>query len=230
MQNVFVFCVLGMWVWTAPVESRLDENNLPTITQFIRNRYGITGMYAMAIAIPDCNQNLGAPTLESIVGSDTSDTVTNRLNTGQIYEGERVIAARPLEVTDNDNERLYTEHAEFRLLSGPLQHLRSRNQGACLFFFVLASPCLDKCLNRNNRNNIIPLLGEFTQWSEKAARNTAFVFHHIFDKNPDNSTGALWDGFQPIWGRVSLYRCTGRQCHNCEVTREEADQNRCYRN
>ncbi|KAM7419872.1 hypothetical protein PAMA_016805 [Pampus argenteus] len=189
--------------------SRLEE-----IVEGIYNKYKTNGMFSLAVTVPDSGQTI-KDLLQQIDNSDPREDVQNKINTGDVYVGNRVVAAKPYQYQNGKG----TEHAESRVVDN-LSHLRNnRNFNDMLLFYVYASPCVDKCSNQNHRDNILERIKVINQWKSRA-----FVFSKIFTPSSGYITpvqercNALMQLGNSI-GRNNIFRCDKennmRKCTSC---------------
>ncbi|KAG8543296.1 hypothetical protein GDO81_025008, partial [Engystomops pustulosus] len=92
----------------------LEPDAVFRATTYINNNIfsGLQGEYAFFVKFTanECNGGLQEAALRTALRDISSRTVQNRLNSGYIYEGGRLVAAKPIE------SGAYTDHAEYRLL------------------------------------------------------------------------------------------------------------------
>lgn len=100
------------------------------------------------------------------------------LTAGQIYKGDKNIAATPYNAY----------HAEYRLLSitneqmaYPILHLTDNNY--CIIFFTTFSPCLESCMKERGGHSIINDLDRVFRTRDQNYK--AFTFQKVW---------------QPMWG------------------------------
>lgn len=205
----------GLWwitvtmVFSLSAESlaEIDQNQLAILIHDLTEtvRYEKKSMYAVAVSIPNDKGQVNYD-LRSVTENQELQWNDGKLSI------PRLVSARINKVTNDNGVKLYTQHAEWRLL----QNLNLEGQdGDLLVFFSYAAPCLTSCANPNGEYKITDGLKTlFTEhkWGEKA-----FVFEVIFkprgkDIDPDeikrSTTEALTNigkfiGFENIF---SCYR------------------------
>lgn len=149
------------------------------------------------------------------------------MNENVIYSGNRILMATSKNVTKRKKTGeviTYTEHAEYRLLTpeGNQAHfpfkdfMKKKPKAHGVIFYSLISPCVDKCINKNNDRNILnSLRNNFQQ-----LRDRAFVYRFVFtpdmvklnDKNKRQEIINAWRGLDQI---MPLFRCIGGTCKQC---------------
>lgn len=166
-------------------------------------------MFSLAVSIPE-NQNVNInEVLQQIFRSDSANSVRNKLNNNEVYVGSRVVAAKPYRRPTG------TDHAESRVVDNLNSIFRNRND--LLFFYVYASPCVEKCSSDTHRQSILTRIQSVSRWSDWAV-----VFSKIFSPNigPGNTDDQRRAALQRLGGSVGLnhiFRCDGnpRQCSSC---------------
>ncbi len=164
------------------------------------------GQYAVAINVPKEQCQSGFyPSNNNFLKNDTSDKVKPKIQPGSkvVYEGTELIAAG--RHTDAHSEHLLMNPPK----KSPLTSLMNKKKDGCVVFYTLISPCIDRCLNNNEKDNIIPGLDELQAYQGIKA----FAYTHIYinDKNKTN----LNEKLQIIADRVPLYRCNPQGCILC---------------
>ncbi|XP_038568667.1 uncharacterized protein LOC119898593 [Micropterus salmoides] len=195
----------------------MDQNRLAAIVNGILREYGTRGMFSLAIRIPDNqNQNLNQ-ILQQVFGSDPGNNVKNTINSGEVYIGNRVVAAKVLQRPTGG-----AEHAESRVVDH-LDHLfnSNANDHDWLLFYVYASPCVEKCSSNRHRESILQRLNHIRQWD-----NYAVVFSTIFiprtgQPNTDRQRSAALQRIGSSVGLDNIFRCARQdrwmQCTSCSV-------------
>nr|XP_040025382.1 uncharacterized protein LOC120813714 [Gasterosteus aculeatus aculeatus] len=116
------------------------------------------------------------------------------------------------------------DHAEYRVLNNFNTLKQNRNRNDFLLFYVLASPCDQKCASETSRFSILEKIHVITEW-----RNRAVVFSKVFKPKGGeevpvgNLTGALKRLGEKV-GLQNILRCDGSvPCTSCssgeDVTR-----------
>ncbi|TFJ97454.1 tapasin-related protein-like [Platysternon megacephalum] len=125
-----------------------------------------------------------------------------------------ILAARPLNVSGK-----YTEHSEWRLLSGPNSHVaqlkaRTCRPKCCLILFTLNLPCTNVCLAKNGPFNIMQMTSD--AFSDIAKKYKAFVFQRIFvnDTWPVVTRKELLQAWHRLHN-VTLLCCDNNGCQKC---------------
>ncbi|XP_028994344.1 uncharacterized protein LOC114848204 [Betta splendens] len=187
----------------------VDQNRLADIVNGILRQYGTQGMFSLAVTIPE-NQNLNInQVLQQVFQSDPAANVRNKLNNNEVYIGNRVVAAKRY------TQSFGTDHAESRVVDHLSQIFNNSTQNDLLFFYVFASPCVEKCSSSTHRQNILGRIQSIRRW-----RDWAFVFSVIFRPNnaPENTEEQRQAALQRLGNSVDLnkiFRCYGRQCTSC---------------
>ncbi|XP_068583498.1 uncharacterized protein [Cebidichthys violaceus] len=117
------------------------------------------------------------------------------------------------------------DHAEYRVLQNFDTLTNNRNQNDFLLFYVLSSPCDQRCTNQGNPRNILNGINKIKKWN-----NYAVVFSNVFQPrsgepvSEENLIRALeqlgsYDGphdgpLGPI-GLKYIFRCDGSRCSSC---------------
>lgn len=119
------------------------------------------------------------------------------------------------------------DHAEYRTLAKfqtLVSNLKKSRSDDLLVFYVLASPCGQRCTNIKNYSNILDRINAILNWN-----NYAFVFTNIFQPRkgcpiPEEDLQkalkqlATHKGDLGSIGLSNIFRCTGRdpvQCTSC---------------
>ncbi|XP_051719353.1 uncharacterized protein si:dkey-96g2.1 isoform X2 [Ctenopharyngodon idella] len=188
------------------VNQNVDRETLSRIQGYFRNNFYNNGQYAVAINVPQQQCQRGfSPTRFNFLTHDPSATV--RLNTVpnsmNVYRGRQVIAA-------GFHTNAHSEHLLMNPTNNsPLTNLMNTNRDGCVVFYTLNSPCLNRCLNNNNINNILQSLVELNAYNGIKA----FVYTSIYTY--DQNSRGLRNGLQQIANRVPLYRCDRGSCILC---------------
>ncbi|XP_029568618.1 uncharacterized protein LOC115161920 [Salmo trutta] len=229
MRGVVLLFLLSLWLG-GKVDA-INQEVLANVVQEMR-RFGLGGrQYAMAVLLTQqqCTQNRAI----FDVGVQPQ-VVKDRLNGNNVYRGNRLIAATPLNVYAPKSDKIdHIDHAEYRLLSGsnkilsPMQTLINKanhNAGDCIVFFSTYSPCLEKCNKPDGRNNILQFMPVFNGFDNN---RKAFVFSSVWDpsRNHLEVTNPPWqevlESFSRIDRHIPVYRCVSFKEKNKWV-------NRCY--
>lgn len=201
--RVLLWIILLSCIQSVPNE-RVDTNTLSRIRTFFHHNFFNSHQYAVAINVlkKQCQSGFNQ---RNFLRNDPSETVKRyTVPNMPVYEGNEVIAA---------GVHRY-EHSEDLLMNppnnSPLTRLMNKNTDGCVVFYTANSPCIDYCLNNNNRKkNIIPGLDALNAYQGIKA----FVFTNIYtnDQNKPNLRTEL----QKIADRVPLYRCNRDGCVLC---------------
>ncbi|XP_038841123.1 uncharacterized protein LOC120039826 isoform X1 [Salvelinus namaycush] len=235
MRGVVLLFLLSLW--PGGQVDAINQEVLANVVQEMR-RFGLVGQqYAMAVILTQdqCNQN-------QVKFDLNTEEIQNTLNGNNIYTGDWLIAATPLKTP------LYTEHAEYRLLSrgktkiSPMETLINKaghNAGQCIVFFSTYSPCLEKCNGPDGgRYNIIPLMNVFQGFDNN---RKAFVFSSVWDPSRNHpgvtNPSRQWvlESFKRIDGHLPVYRCDRfkennkwvNRCYRCVTANTNPDTNDC---
>ncbi|KAM3624022.1 uncharacterized protein V6R79_018180 [Siganus canaliculatus] len=208
-------------------------------------------MFSMAVTIP-YNERTKSYDVREV--TDSAEEVRNTILGCEVYRGSRVVAATLLKwpdvVTQCPNGRvqwkvpkgcpsttwaeLYSkcpkfnpggaDHAEYRTLQGFNTLLQNPNKNDLLLFFILASPCSNKCTRENGKWSILGSINQILNWN-----NHAIVFSLVFRPRSGQNIpeeelhGALerlgsYQGSLGSIGLNNIFRCYGRgsvQCLSC---------------
>ncbi|CAM4702801.1 unnamed protein product, partial [Caretta caretta] len=207
----------------------IDPATLRVIVDYVNHYGGVNSQYAFAVSLPHATcrkpQNIERYLPRTQLG-DMKDIIRPF---GALYNppSGNIVAARPREVIIPTGK--YTEHSEWRLLSGrkslvaQLMH-RTYGQNSCLILFTFNSPCSTKCLRKAGRSNIV----QMTSAAFLAIDNNykAFVFQKIFsyDLRPVVTRQDLLQAWHRL-RHVPLLRCDNNGCQDCAAT--DPENNRC---
>ncbi|XP_059369891.1 uncharacterized protein LOC132107736 [Carassius carassius] len=189
------------------VNENVDINTLSRIQTFFHLRYiFIMGQYAVAINVlkRQC-ESVFYPSESNFMLNDKSADVKPKINPDSkyVYRGTELIAAG----------RHRDAHSEYLLMNpqnnSPLRDLMNKKKDGCVVFYTLISPCIDRCLNNNVNNNIIPGLDELKAYQGIKA----FVYTYIY--NNDQNKENLHEELKKISDCVPLYRCNQKGCIPC---------------
>ncbi|XP_072000055.1 uncharacterized protein [Engystomops pustulosus] len=182
---------------------------------------GSLGQYAYFVKFtPDeCNIGLHETTLQTALGGISGADVRTILgNTKPIYQGDRMVAAAPIDRT-LPNRKKYKDHAEYRLLepenNSAIRGLLNNNvQTGCVIFFSVLSPCVGKCTNPYSPYSIITRLGNVNLPNIHNAR--AFAFRIPYKTERSHPTEEqIWNSWANMNNVMPLYRCRNQRCTNC---------------
>nr|XP_023673626.1 uncharacterized protein LOC111847029 [Paramormyrops kingsleyae] len=214
MSGVWTVGLLTLFLIFKEGESNLNNQNLHNIIKGMKNRLdpqklrdeirnknnpnmatGVQYSVGLQLTSDDCDS-----------GSMTSVTanfaaVRNQMANEAVFNTAGVTAAIPWKVYNNNGQLRYTDHAEYRVLKG-----LGRNQAKCLIVYTYFSPCLTKCLDEDNRNNIIWMLGDVFK---QQVGYKAFVYDRIFYKDTD--VDQLYNVLKQI-NSVPVYCCDNNRC------------------
>ncbi|XP_043390387.1 uncharacterized protein LOC122463616 [Chelonia mydas] len=195
---------------------------LRKIVDHVNNYGGVNSQYAFAVSLPRATcrkpKNIDKYLNRTQLG-EMKDII---LPFGALYNPPRgnIVAARPKDV--NITTGKYTEHSEWRLLSGPnslVDQLKARtySNNGCLILFTFNSPCSTKCLREAGRSNIVGM----TSAAFLAIDNNykAFVFQKIF--HHDLASNVTRQNLLEAWHQlhdVPLLRCDNNGCQDCAAT------------
>lgn len=177
------------------------------ILSFFSTSYGGShGQYAVAINVQkeQCQSGFDPFTCD-FLPNDKSEKVKPYIkrDSKDVYRGTELIAAG----VHKD------AHSEYLLMNppkgSPLTYLMNKKKDGCVVFYTLNSPCIDRCLNKKHKDNIIPGLNELKEYQGIKA----FVYTYIYNK--DQSKENLREELQKIADRVPLYRCDQLGCILC---------------
>ncbi len=93
--------------------------------------------------------------------------------------------------------------------NSPLTELMNRRNDGCVVVYTLISPCINRCLNNNHNDNIIPGLNKLSAYQGIKAFVYTYIYRH--DQNKTN----LHEKLQMIADHVPLYRCNQQGCILC---------------
>ncbi|XP_053865945.1 uncharacterized protein LOC128826602 isoform X2 [Malaclemys terrapin pileata] len=184
------------------------------------NRYGgVKYQYAFAVSLPHatCTDPQDVATYLPMTELNSMRTTINQSNALYNPPSGNIVAARPKEV--NTTKGNYTEHSEWRLLSGPNSLVaqltaRTYRRDSCLILFTLNSPCSTKCLNKTGQFNIMGMTS--AAFSAINKNYKAFVFQKIFhyDMKPEVTRKDLLEAWHRL-RNVPLLRCDNNPCQDC---------------
>ncbi|XP_039373696.1 uncharacterized protein LOC120393186 [Mauremys reevesii] len=192
---------------------------LKKIVDHVNNNGGVNKQYAFATALPHATCSNPQDVATYLPMAQLADMRRKIGPFGALYNppNGNIVAARPKTViTPRGN---YTEHSEWRLLSGPNSLVaqltaRTYGQNSCLILFTFNSPCSSKCLREAGRSNIVNM----TSAAFLAINNNfkAFVFQKIFDYDmkPEVTRQALLQAWHRL-RHVPLLRCDNNGCQDC---------------
>ncbi|XP_074873955.1 uncharacterized protein LOC142025235 [Carettochelys insculpta] len=202
----------------------IDLDTLRVIVGYVNRYGGVDRQYAFATALPHdiCSSSGTAKNIDQYVPrTQLSDMKGVLSQFGALYNPSRppwnIVAARPKEVLTQRGK--FTEHSEWRLLSGPQSPVaqltaRTFGQNSCLILFTFNSPCSTKCLRERGLYNIVNM----TRTAFHPINNNfkAFVFQRIFDYDLTNNVtrGGLLKAWHMLQ-EVPLMRCENNVCHDC---------------
>ncbi|CAM5123200.1 unnamed protein product, partial [Natator depressus] len=195
---------------------------LRKIVDHVNNYGGVNSQYAFAVSLPRATcrkpKNIDKYLNRTQLG-EMKDII---LPFGALYNPPRgnIVAARPKDV--NITTGKYTEHSEWRLLSGPnslVAQLKARTYGnnSCLILFTFNSPCSTKCLREAGCSNIVGMTS--AAFSAIDSNYKAFVFQKIFhhDLRPVVTRQNLLEAWHRLCD-VPLLRCDNNGCQDCAAT------------
>ncbi|KAG6922809.1 hypothetical protein G0U57_000970 [Chelydra serpentina] len=194
---------------------------LRKIVDHVHNNGGVNKQYAFAATLPHATCNNPQDVATYLPIRQLADMRNKIRPFGALYNppSGNIVAARPREVITPSGK--YTEHSEWRLLSGSnslVAQLTARTYGrnSCLIFFTFNSPCSTKCLREAGRSNIVGMTS--AAFSPINNNFKAFVFQKIFDYDlkPVVTRQALLDAWHRLRD-VPLLRCDNG-CQDCAST------------
>ncbi|XP_053865553.1 uncharacterized protein LOC128826329 [Malaclemys terrapin pileata] len=197
----------------------IDPAALKKIVDHVHNNGGVNKQYAFAVSLPHDTCRNPQDVATYLPMAQLTDMRKKIDSFGALYNqpNGNIVAARPKEV--NKPKGKYTEHSEWRLLSGPNSLVaqltaRTYGQNSCLILFTFNSPCSTKCLREAGRSNIV----QMTSDAFSAINNNykAFVFQKIFhyDMKPEVTRKDLLDAWHRLRD-VPLLRCDNNGCQDC---------------
>ncbi|CAM2110271.1 unnamed protein product [Caretta caretta] len=207
----------------------IDLAALKKIVDHVNNNGGVNKQYAFAATLPHATCSDPQDVATYLPMTQLADMRKTIGLFGALYNppSGNIVAARPKEVTTQS--RKFTEHSEWRLLSGPNSLVaqlmaRTYGQNSCLILFTFNSPCSTKCLREAGRSNIV----QMTSAAFSAIDNNykAFVFQKIFsyDLRPVVTRQDLLQAWHRL-RHVPLLRCDSNGCQDCAAT--DPENNRC---
>nr|XP_033803175.1 uncharacterized protein LOC117361652 [Geotrypetes seraphini] len=197
----------------------ITDKRIHTAVQYVLNKYlnphQIKGQHAYILKFTqeECN-TLNDNVLEGVLEHDTATKVAKALQNGDVYEGTRMVIAKP---KDNKN---YMEHAEYRLLNPIKANQKSAVQklldkqpvNGCVIFYSLISPCVNKCLNTENRREIMRYMNVF---DDIGNNYKVFVYKLIYNVVKQLQKEQVWNSWKKLNQKMPLYRCDLRDCFQC---------------
>ncbi|XP_035635350.1 uncharacterized protein LOC118389564 isoform X1 [Oncorhynchus keta] len=208
MRGVVLLFLLSLWAGDK-VDAQISEANLAKLITEMK-KFGLQNReYAMAVRLTKDECKTG----EFDVNVEP-EVVKAALTAGQIYKGDKIIAAIPYN----------GYHAEYRLLSittqemgYPILHLTNNNKD-CIIFFTTFSPCLESCMKERGGHSIINDLDR--AFRTRDLNSKAFVFEKVWQPkwggaktNPPRQN--VLNSFNTIHKKIPLYRCTRSKCYYC---------------
>lgn len=122
------------------------------------------------------------------------------------------------------------EHAEPRILQKFNALLNSRNTHDLLLFYVLSSPCDQRCTNEEHEENILSSLKQIKTWS-----NHALVFSNVFKhygkELPENELKKSLRRLGDAIGLQNIFRCKVQnpmRCRRCSTSNNGEIERFCY--
>ncbi|XP_030401000.1 uncharacterized protein LOC115641765 [Gopherus evgoodei] len=203
----------------AETAGSINQAALKKIVDHVNNNGGVNKQYAFATALPHGTCSNPQDVASYLPMAQLAAMRMKIGPFGALYNPSNgnIVAARPKAViTPRGN---YTEHSEWRLLSGPNSLVaqltaRTYGQNSCLILFTFNSPCSTKCLHEAGPFNIVNM----TSAAFLAINNNfkAFVFQKIFDYDmkPKVTRQALLDAWHRLRD-VPLLRCDNNGCQDC---------------
>ncbi|XP_052383375.1 uncharacterized protein LOC118389564 isoform X2 [Oncorhynchus keta] len=208
MRGVVLLILLFLWAGDK-MDAQISEANLSKLITEMK-KFGLQNReYAMAVRLTKDECKTG----EFDVNVEP-EVVKAALTAGQIYKGDKIIAAIPYN----------GYHAEYRLLSittqemgYPILHLTNNNKD-CIIFFTTFSPCLESCMKERGGHSIINDLDR--AFRTRDLNSKAFVFEKVWQPkwggaktNPPRQN--VLNSFNTIHKKIPLYRCTRSKCYYC---------------
>ncbi|XP_031698292.1 uncharacterized protein LOC116380525 [Anarrhichthys ocellatus] len=129
--------------------------------------------------------------------------------------------------TECPNVVYRADHAEYRVLEN-FDTLKNQNKNDFLLFYVLASPCGDKCTAINTAGSILKSIKQIMKW-----KSYALVFSDVFQPLGDivvteeDRKGALQRLGTSI-GLKNIYRVTDSRCSRCSMSDNDDVIRFCY--
>ncbi|XP_050957616.1 uncharacterized protein LOC127158578 [Labeo rohita] len=218
----FVLGIILLSCIQSVVNENVDINTLSRIQKFFHYNFE-NGQYAVAINVPkvQCQSGFYPSGKEStFLLKDMSEKVKPYIkpDSKDVYQGTELIAAG--HHTDAHSEYLLMNPSK----SSPLTNLLNKKKDGCVVFYTLISPCIDRCLNNNDHDNILPGLDELNKY--KGIK--AFAYTHIYKKDQKNKN--LHDKLKKIADLVPLYRCNEGGCILCGGPGSKELQKKCIEN
>ncbi|XP_052393138.1 uncharacterized protein LOC127941780 [Carassius gibelio] len=169
--------------------------------------------YAIAISVLRAQCTDEHADIQNVFSNKDAKKVKDELDKGQkcllCTDSRNVIAARP--------NRTTKEHSEHVLLyplgESPMDKLLEQaDQNSCVVFYSYNSPCVNRCIRRQDN-----ILNGLSNWiNTRKNRMNAFVFEEIWNKDREKN---LEEEFLKINAIVPLYRCkrtsAGMECWKC---------------
>ncbi|XP_067355768.1 uncharacterized protein [Channa argus] len=204
----------------------VDQNRLANFVNGILTNYGTTGMFALAVRIPDDQNHNPEDILQEIFESDPPNDVKDTINKDEVYTGNRVVAAKVLKRVRG------ADHAESRVVNNLCKLINKPKGNDLLLFYVYASPCVEKCSSNTHPENILERINLIRKW-----KNYAVVFSKIFKpKNGKTNTDeersqaleelGKYNVQQGSIGLENIFRCNKKkndtQCISCSAGNQVA--------
>ncbi|XP_038556914.1 hyphally regulated cell wall protein 3-like [Micropterus salmoides] len=107
------------------------------------------------------------------------------------------------------------DHAEYRILQNFTTLVSNHDKNDLLLFYVLASPCDQRCTNKSHPYNILNSIKMIQQWN-----NYAVVFSKVFkprgkDSIPEQHLRGSLERLGQSVGLINIFRCNRNECTSC---------------
>ncbi|XP_068451679.1 uncharacterized protein [Clinocottus analis] len=128
-----------------------------------------------------------------------------------------------------------TDHAEYRALTAISTLTNLPNKNDLMLFYVLASPCVDKCTSGDHPMSILKSINEITKWT-----NYAVVFSNVFiaggpqlDEKQRKEALLRLGTYKGVGGKSigmnNIFRCDNNSCRRCYNSEKKEVTPFCYK-
>ncbi|RVE76588.1 hypothetical protein OJAV_G00009850 [Oryzias javanicus] len=203
--------------------SCIDEEQLSPVVDEIWKNYKVNNMFSIAASIPKKENQEDEYDVSQVLNTEEPEAVKTAMKKKEVYMHGRIVAAT---VTKNPDVEGDVIPAEYRVLQNfdNLLNQKFDYDNDLMLFYDLAAPCVQKCTDENNPENILKYLPKLKRWT-----HYAFAFSGLYlSRDPQESISdeQRRAGVQKVAGSLGLenvFRCVESdgqmQCRSC------ADQN-----
>ncbi|XP_078810565.1 uncharacterized protein LOC144994948 isoform X2 [Oryzias latipes] len=201
----------------------ITENQLAPMVDAIWINYKINTMFSLAASIPKSQNQKDQYDVSQVLNAENAEAVKTAMKNKEVYAQGRIVAAKVIKNPDVKGEYI---HAEYRVLQkfDNLLNQQFDLDNDLMLFYVRTAPCVQKCTNEDNPENILKYLPKLKRW-----KHYAFAFSGLYlSRNPQKSLSneQRRAGIKKVGdslGLQNVFRCVESngqmQCRTC------ADQN-----